>query len=182
MRAFLAHLRRQSIAYLALFVALGGTSYAATVLPAHSVGSKQLKKNAVTTKKIKNSAVTAAKINPAGLTVPMATSAGSARPVAYAHILSDGTLDSSHSKNVTAVSEPSTGFYCMKVTVPAGGLTAAVDLGDSNGTLGYASGDVNGEDPQGNIPGTCPAGSNALVITANDTGSNTALAFWVAFF
>lgn len=66
------------IALIALFVALGGTSYAAIKLPKNSVGSKQLKKNAVTGVKIKNKAVTAAKINTSGLTVPNATHATSA--------------------------------------------------------------------------------------------------------
>ena len=66
------------IALVALFIALGGTSYAAVTLPKNSVGAKQLKKNAVTGVKIKNGAVTAGKINPAGLTVPTATHAGSA--------------------------------------------------------------------------------------------------------
>ncbi len=67
------------IALIALFVALGGTSFAAiNALPKNSVGSKQLKKNAVTGVKIKNGAVTAAKINPSGLTVPNATHATSA--------------------------------------------------------------------------------------------------------
>jgi hypothetical protein len=56
------HLRRNLIAYLALFVALGGTSYAALKLPKNSVGEKQIKKNAVTNPKIKNGAVTASKI------------------------------------------------------------------------------------------------------------------------
>ncbi|HEX6153272.1 MAG TPA: hypothetical protein VFZ19_07105 [Solirubrobacterales bacterium] len=50
------------IAYLALFVALGGTAYAATQLPKNSVGPKQLKANAVTTAKIKNGAVNGSKI------------------------------------------------------------------------------------------------------------------------
>lgn len=40
------------VATLALFIALGGVSYAAVKLPANSVGSKQLKNNAVTLKKI----------------------------------------------------------------------------------------------------------------------------------
>src|SRR5919204_4866467 len=42
------------VAFLALLVALAGTSYAAIQLPANSVGTKQLKKNAVTGKKVKN--------------------------------------------------------------------------------------------------------------------------------
>jgi hypothetical protein len=41
------------VAYLALFVALGGSSYAALQLPKGSVGTKQLKKDAVTSAKVK---------------------------------------------------------------------------------------------------------------------------------
>lgn len=41
------------VAYLALFVALGGSSYAAVQLPSGSVGTKQLKKDAVTSAKVK---------------------------------------------------------------------------------------------------------------------------------
>jgi hypothetical protein len=66
------------ISLIALFVALGGTTYAATGLPKNSVGTKQLKKNAVTGPKIKKGAVTAAKINTRGLTVPNALHATSA--------------------------------------------------------------------------------------------------------
>jgi hypothetical protein len=42
------------IACLALSIALGGTSYAAIVLPANSVGTKQLKRAAVTSKKVRD--------------------------------------------------------------------------------------------------------------------------------
>ena len=41
------------IATVALFLALGGSSYAALNLPKGSVGPKQLQKNAVTSKKVK---------------------------------------------------------------------------------------------------------------------------------
>lgn len=51
---FLRHLRSNAIAYVALTVALGGTSYAAVKLPKASVGTKQLKANAVTSAKVKN--------------------------------------------------------------------------------------------------------------------------------
>jgi len=49
-------------ATLALIVALGGTSYAAIVLPANSVGSRQLKKRAVTNSKLRANAVTSATV------------------------------------------------------------------------------------------------------------------------
>lgn len=45
------------ISRIALFVALGGTTHAATSLPKNSVGTNQLKKNAVTSPKIKTGAV-----------------------------------------------------------------------------------------------------------------------------
>jgi len=49
-------------AYTALFVAVGGSAYAATQLPKNSVGTKQLKKKSVATSKLKGNAVTKNKI------------------------------------------------------------------------------------------------------------------------
>ncbi len=50
----LSHVRSNTVAYLALFCALGGTSYAAFRLPPNSVGNAQLKRNAVTASKVKD--------------------------------------------------------------------------------------------------------------------------------
>lgn len=47
---------------LALFVALGGVSYAAVTLPANSVGTRQLRRNSVTGAKVENHSLTAADI------------------------------------------------------------------------------------------------------------------------
>ena len=58
------HLRSNAIAYLALMVALGGTSYAAINLPAGSVGTRQLKSGSVTTNKLANGSVTQGKLDP----------------------------------------------------------------------------------------------------------------------
>lgn len=55
-------------ATLALFLALGGISWAATSLPKNSVGATQLRKNAVTGTKIKKSAVTSSKVKNGSLT------------------------------------------------------------------------------------------------------------------
>ena len=46
------HVKHNAVAMTALFVALGGTSYAAVKLPAGSVGSRELKKEAVTLPKV----------------------------------------------------------------------------------------------------------------------------------
>ena len=48
MNKALRHLRSNVIAYLALFIALGGTGYAAVSIPKGSVGTNQLKNHAVT--------------------------------------------------------------------------------------------------------------------------------------
>jgi hypothetical protein len=53
----LRHIRNNLVGYIALFVALGGTSYAALSLPAGSVGTPQLR----------NGAITAAKVNPTSI-------------------------------------------------------------------------------------------------------------------
>jgi hypothetical protein len=82
------------IATLALFVALGGTGYAAATLRKNSVGTKQLKNGAVTTSKLHQGAITGSKVAKNSLngeqinagtlgTVPSAThatTAGSAAP------------------------------------------------------------------------------------------------------
>jgi len=89
-RRFTRFMRRHSIALVALFFALTGTTFAAAnALGPNTVGAKQLKKNAVTNKKIaknavtgikvKDNALTGADINEATLgTVPSATNATNA--------------------------------------------------------------------------------------------------------
>ncbi len=46
------HVRSNAIAYLALFVALGGTSYAALELPANSVGGRQIRNHVISPVKL----------------------------------------------------------------------------------------------------------------------------------
>ena len=48
MNRVVQHIRSNVVAYVALFVALGGTSYAALKLPANSVGTKQIKNHSIT--------------------------------------------------------------------------------------------------------------------------------------
>jgi hypothetical protein len=58
----LGHVRRNVIAYAALFVALSGTSYAALKLPDNSVGTAQLRDGSVTGSKLATGAVTGSKV------------------------------------------------------------------------------------------------------------------------
>jgi hypothetical protein len=63
----MSYIRRNVVAYLALFVALGGTSYAATQLPAGSVGTRQLRNGAVTNSKVRRGSLSAAVLSPAAV-------------------------------------------------------------------------------------------------------------------
>jgi hypothetical protein len=54
-----SHVRSNAVAYVALFVALGGTSYAATALPRNSVGAPQIKTGAVRSGEVKDSSLLA---------------------------------------------------------------------------------------------------------------------------
>lgn len=180
------------ISLIALFVALGGTTYAATSLPKNSVGTAQLKKGAVTKAKINKKTIKSLKGNrgpagaqgatgaqgPAGPAGP-AGAAGSA--VAYAHIMSDGTLDATHSKNVSAASTVSTGIYCLKVSVAVNDAVSTVDAGNNGGFFGSAVVILSGQDPSGFIPVLCPAGDNALVATFDTSGANANDSTWTIF-
>ncbi len=60
MNAVGRYVRSNHLGLLAIFIALGGTSYAAVKLPKNSVGAKQIKKNAVTGTKVKNGSLLSA--------------------------------------------------------------------------------------------------------------------------
>jgi hypothetical protein len=107
MNVIARHLRSNVIGYVALFVAIGGVSYAAT-LPRNSVGTAQLKKNAVTSTKVKDRALKAVDFKrgqlpkgatgapgPAGLTGP-AGPTGAAGPAGPATGAAGGALTGSY--------------------------------------------------------------------------------------
>jgi hypothetical protein len=122
------------IAMLALFVAMGGTGYAALKLPKNSVGSKQIKKNAVTSTKVKNGSLKkgdfAAGQLPAGAVGPRGPAGangtnGPAGPqgeaTGFARVQADGALEPSttpvaQNRGVDGVSiqhTAATGIYCF---------------------------------------------------------------------
>jgi hypothetical protein len=70
------YLRQNALGLVAIFIALGGSAYAASQLPANSVGTKQLKKGAVTSSKVKADSITGSDLNMPSLgTVPSASNA-----------------------------------------------------------------------------------------------------------
>lgn len=97
----LHHLRNNAVGYVALFVALGGSSYAAISLPAGSVGTRQLRNRAVTSAKLAKRAVTAASLDPKSIAGHIAD---------WAQIRSDGHVVSS-APHATVVMTPGRGLY-----------------------------------------------------------------------
>jgi hypothetical protein len=57
MHGFSTYMRRHHIGLLALFIALGGTSYAAVTLSANSVGARELKNQAVGASELKDGSI-----------------------------------------------------------------------------------------------------------------------------
>lgn len=94
--------RHNAIALLALFVALGGTSYAALSLPAGSVGTRELRNGAVTSRKLAKHAVTAASLDPKSI---------AGHIVDWAQIQADGHLTASSPDASVTFSDPTRGLY-----------------------------------------------------------------------
>jgi hypothetical protein len=69
MRRFRSKLTYANVmATIAVFIALGGSGYAALKLPRNSVGTKQLRSHAVTNSKLAPGAVSGSRVKPNGLT------------------------------------------------------------------------------------------------------------------
>lgn len=142
------------IATLALFVALGGASYAATQLPANSVGTKQIKKEAVTPAKLSSAAKAAlvGATGPGGPTGPVGP-AGPAGATGATGLQGDrGEPGERGPKGDPGPAGPSDGYFDL--SIPGGPLT---ETGGEFGEL------------------TVPAGSYVLSATARliSTGAGT---------
>ena len=118
------------MATIAVFIALGGGTYAATHVGKNSVGTKQLRNDAVNGAKVQDGSLTGADVNASTLgKVPnashadMAATAGTAdnsKDIASASVAANGTLNASH--GVTGVSRVAVGSYCFDLPFkPAGG-------------------------------------------------------------
>jgi hypothetical protein len=136
------------VASLALAIALGGTTYAATALPRNSVGARQLRpaavttvklaKSSVTTRQIKDHSIVAADIAPGALTSSAVAATGKVADAAHADTATHaGTADSAKSVGgaVFATIDYRVGPATPDQTVlAANGLTISASC-DATGTL-----------------------------------------------
>lgn len=194
-RGFLRFVRGNVIAMLALFIALTGTTYAAStaLIGKNTVASPQVVNGSLQTVDLSKKARTALKGNrglrgpqgPAGAagaagakgaTGPQGVP-GTAR--AYAEVDTTAAFVAARTKGFTAVTRPSTGTYCLTLD-PALGIdarsvatTASADYGASGNIFALA-------EVRGSGLG-CPAGSIEVETLVFDNATNPALANTVTF-
>jgi hypothetical protein len=147
----LAYLGRHHMGFIALFVALGGTSYAAIQLPSNSVGTSQIRAGAVTAAKLHNGAITPAKLSRALNALLRSPRVGA---VAYGYY------------PALQPCVPASGTACPDILIRVGALNPAVNV-----SLGTPSARARG----GVVclaPGAGIDFSHAVVVTAPTGGPN----------
>jgi hypothetical protein len=186
-------------AYLALFLALGGTSYAALKLPADSVGARQLKPGAVSSPEVKNRSLRAGDFapgtlrsgptgamgpqGPAGARGPSGANGVDGTARAYARVTptcsgSPAECQFDFAKGIARVVRVNTGEYC----ITAAGLSsqavrpvATVDWGTTSSpetpatTLVESGAGCLNPSDFGVLTGR-PNGTNTANVFANDIG------------
>jgi len=190
-RGFLRFFRRHTIAMLALFLALGGTTYAAStaLIGKNTVASPQVVNGSLKTKDLSAAARRALKGNRGlrglrGLTGAQGAKgatgaqgiqgiqgiAGTAR--AYATVLPAGTLVATNTKNVTGVSRVGAGIYCLDL---ASGIDATTT--SPVATLDASAGSflANGEIYVETTPNSCTAAQEEVVTRQQSVVAGPAL-------
>jgi hypothetical protein len=182
------------IAMLALFVALGGTGYAALSLPRNSVGTKQLKKNAVNSVKVKNHSlkkvdfaagqIPPGPVGPPGTNGTNGTNGADGQAAAFARVATDGTVQPdvtgfpSQTKGITSAmivkgeGAAATGNYCFNLPFQPASAVVSLDNADAvaaNRNLVTSVAIDRGEDL-----GDCPAANNSARVRIVDGNTETA--------
>ena len=195
------------IACLALLFALGGVSWAATVLPRNSVGTAQLKRNAVVSSKVKNHSLLrvdfkngkvprgpAGPAGPTGAAGPKgatgargptgpAGSSGTAN-IRWALVAADATIVSKSDANISLTSH-SPGNYILNFGSAIDTkliLASAAQAGGDTGARGPVSAGPCGGTPSGSVCGTGNDTSHLRVQTFNAGDVAGDRSFYVAVF
>ena len=168
------------IACVALLLALGGVSYAATALPRNSVGTAQLKNNSVTSGKVKNHSLLRADFKGGQIPAGPAGAAGTAT-IKWALVKADATIIA-QSGGLTLTSH-STGNYILDFGGAINSkliLASAGQAGGDTGARGPVSAGPCGGTTEGSV---CPSGNDTSHVrvqtfNAGDVGGDRA--FYVA--
>jgi hypothetical protein len=184
------------IATVALFAALGGSSYAAISLPKNSVGPKQIRSNAISTKQVKDGSLLsrdfkagqlpAGPTGPIGPQGPKGETGAPGNAIAYARVIvtaGDATVDPAQSKGVTDanVTRIDKGVTCFtRLGFAPKSIIATADIGAGGGGLPLAGGALA---PSTAVTTTCGAGGQAAIATTDPANpiTNIDASYFVVF-
>lgn len=141
------HVRANAVAYLALFVALGGTSYAAAHIAAHSIGPRELRPHSIGSADLRPHSLTDEQIK-----------AGSLKARDFA---------------ADQLPQATGASYHGELNIPAGG-TMEVPLQDATWTQAASEDDLLIPGLQVKLPSACvsPKGATGLVFTVAVDGQS----------
>ena len=175
------------ISVVALFVALGGTSYAAL-----TITGKNVKNSSLTTKDIKDNSLTSADVRdrslrlrdfrsgelsngqrgPAGPAGPAGAAGAAGSAIAFARVAASGDVDASVSKNIAVVSSASNGIYCLNDTAGTPkSIALTIDISGADSRKDRVSGSA----VPAAVAGVCPAPADIVVATAADQAPSPTL-------
>ena len=169
------------ISVVALFVALGGTSYAAL-----TITGKNVKNGSLTTKDIKDNSLTSADVRdrslrlrdfrsgelpkaqrgPAGPAGPAGGAGAAGSAIAFARVAASGDVDAGVSKNIAVVASPAgDGIYCLNDTAGTPkSIALTIDISGADSRKDRVSGSA----VPAAVAGVCPAPADIVVATAAD--------------
>jgi hypothetical protein len=163
------------VACLALLIALGGTGYAATVLPRNSVGTAQVKNYSLLRQDFRRGQLTPGPrgpAGPAGLAGPQGPP-GPAGPTArWVVVRTDGTI-AGQSGGIALAGKPSTGVFLINFGSPVTGkliLASSANAGDVGDRGTVSAGPCGGTPDGSNCPTTNDA-NHVRVITRKEGDS-----------
>lgn len=187
------------VATIALFVALGGGSYAAL-----KIGTKNLKDGSVTSAKIRNGTIGSPDIGRRARAELRGAKGDKGDPgrngapgtaLAFALVHPNGTVDAARSKGVSSasVSHPRTGVYCFYLGFTARSVSAVVEAGGASNPLN-PSGETDDDSivsararPDGprsigpfGLPENCPGREDASVVVEDPSSSGGANATYTS--
>jgi len=192
------------VACMALLIALGGVSYAATALPRNSVGTAQLKNNAVTSGKVKNHSLLRADFKngqvprgPAGPAGPTgangaqgpkgptgATGPAGTANIRWALVTANATILDKSDANISITSHTNgQGIYILNFGSPVDTkliLASSAQAGNDGGPRGPVSAGPCGGTPEGSTcnPGNDTSHLRVLTFNAGDVPGDRS--FYVA--
>lgn len=184
---------------VALFVALGGTSYALTVtsrtVKNNSLTGADIKENSLGSGDIRNGTLRRRdfrsgelpRVQNASPGTPGASGTGgpgaqgapgaAGSALAFARVQANGTVDPNASRGIVLVAKAGAGIYCLNFT---GGtpknIMATIDISGADSRKARVSGSAI----PAAVTSTCPAGSDMVLATAQDAVGNVDLPFYLA--